>query len=182
MSVLLQPNDSIHFWDRQNSKIVFLFKKRTGGNNRSMLLYLVAHGSWSMHGWQNILLQRGMNTIRRQVQGAFFPWLHIFLFSFLYACPWAGVYYHILRLPFLQNVHEGTTRKQTSNGMVRIREGTDWWGTHSRSLTYCSGTWCVVLLLMVHLLVVYAWLEHPACFARTIILSSITVNYLLNNY
>ena len=46
-------------------------------------------------------------------------------------CLCTGVYYH----PFLQNVHEGTTRKQTSNGMVRIREGANWWGTYSRSVT-----------------------------------------------
>jgi len=42
------------------------------------------------------------------------------------------------------NVHEGTTRKQTSNDMVRIREGTNWWAPRD------SLSFLLHLLLLVH--------------------------------
>ena len=86
--VLLQPNDSIHFWDRQNSKIVFLSRKELV-EIIDQCCYICFGSSWVLvHGWHHTyFLQHGMNTIMKQVQGALFPWSHIFLFSFLYACP-----------------------------------------------------------------------------------------------
>lgn len=70
--MFLQPNNSINFWERRYNKIVFLLirKKKTGEiiDRRGYIWQLMGSMMTSY-----ILLQRGMNIIMRQVQGAFFP-------------------------------------------------------------------------------------------------------------